>query len=82
MACLPVVLEHEAVRAQTKHPTHRGQTRVRAPGVVDAARARVLVVFARVIVSGQRRVLQTIAGALVSTYEISTGVLARTVAVV
>jgi len=78
----PVVLEHETVRAQAKHPTHRGQTRVRAPGVVNAARTGVFVVLARVIVGGERRVLQALAGALVSSCEISTGVLARTVAVV
>lgn len=55
---------------------------MRASGVVNAARTRVFVAIARVIVSGERRVLQTFAGALVSSYEISTGVLARTVAVV
>lgn len=79
LTSLPVVLQHEAVRAQAKHSTHRGQTRVRASRVIDAARAHVL---ARVIVGGQRCVLQTLAGTLVSADEISTGVLARTVTVV
>lgn len=79
---LPVVLEHEAVGAQAKHPAHRGQTRVGASGVVHAARTRVPVTLARVIVGGQRRALQTLAGAFVPAHEISTGVLAGTVTVV
>lgn len=79
---LPIVLEHEAIRTQAKHPTHRGQTCVGASGVVNTAWTRVPVTLARVIVGGQRRVLQTLAGALISSYEISTGVLAGTVTVV
>lgn len=76
---LPVVLENEAVRAEAEYPTHRGQTRVRASRVIDAAGTRVL---ACMVVDGQRGVLQTPAGAFVASYEISTGVLARTVSVV
>lgn len=79
---LPVVLEHEAVGAQAKHSTHCRQTRVGASGVVNTAWTRVPVTLTRVIVGGQRRVLQTLAGAFISSYEISTSVLAGTVTVV
>jgi len=53
LARLPVVLEHEAVGTQAKHPAHRGQTRVGASGVVNAAWTHVPVTLARVIVGGQ-----------------------------
>lgn len=79
LAGLPVVLEHEAVRAQAKHPAHRRQARVGASGVVDAARAPV---HARMIVGGQERVRQALARALVAADEIPTGVLAGAVTVV
>lgn len=82
LTSLPVVLEDEAVGAQAEHSTHRRQTRVGTSGIVDAARTRVSLTLARVIVGGQGCVRQTLAGTLVSSHEISAGVLTRTPPVV
>lgn len=76
---LPVVLEHEAVRTEAEHSTHRWETSVRASGVVDTAWTCVL---ARVVIGRQNRVLDTLARAFVTTYEVSTRVLTGTVTVV